>query len=571
MRGAVAVEALLAAGVRDVVLAPGSRSAPLALALAAAERRGALRLHVRIDERSAGYLALGLAKGTPGDRMAPVAVVTTSGTAAINLHPAVVEASYGGVPLIALTADRPARLRGVGAHQTIAQVGIYAGEVRFELDLVDAGATREPDHTANSILQAIRTAVDPVNPGPVHVNIAFDEPLVDSGFDPARHQHDAGRTMDRTFEKADASDIGLARDAEQDSWSRLLAVPHGLIIVGDTAGLPAGAVGADRIAELSLSTGWPIVAEPSASAANLPEALAHGSLLLGDPHFMAEGRPEIVVSIGRIGLHRSVMRLLPSVSHHIVVDPRPAGLRCDPLGTATFIARALPEALSGTRGSGEWIERWRRADESLERQFRDFFDRQESLSGPLVARMVVDALSADDLFVLGPSWPMRHSAEFAARLPARCIANRGTSGIDGVVSTAWGAAMTHGGHTVALLGDLTAIYDRNGLLRAPGEVAPHLTYVVIDNDGGGIFSSLEQSDEAFAIDFERVFGTPHGDDLGLLLAGSGVEVVTVHTPDALAQALSQARLTARARIIIARCVERSVEADVVAKLRGFIS
>ena len=553
-RGVHIVRALIAGGVTDVVLAPGSRSAPLAVALSTAERMGLLRLHVRIDERSAGYLALGLAKGSRPAR--PVAVVTTSGTAAVNLHPAVVEASYGGVPLIALTADRPPRLRGVGAHQTINQVGLFASAVRAEFDLTAPASTGHADADADAVRAALAVATDVAHPGPVHLNIALDEPLVDPDFDLAAA---LGQPIPRA-----ASTFAQPLINEQ-LWDPIAQGETGLIVVGDVTGMDSAASTA-AINQFASRTGWPVLTEPSAP--QLSAGLQHGALLLGDQKFMADHHPETVVTVGRVGLHRSVMYLLRSVDRHIVVDPRPTGWYCDPFGTAKFKADALPTRWPAEPAPTVWLDQWIRADADMARQVERVLSGRALFTGPLVARKAVASLNAEDQFVIGPSWPMRHVGEAGGHISAHCIANRGTSGIDGIISTTWGAALRHGGYTLALIGDLTSVYDRNGLLGAPGEEQPHLTYLVVDNDGGGIFHSLEQAAPQFAACFERVFGTPRGYGVAQLLATPGVSVTTVHDTAELDATLAQCRAVTGVHIVVAQCEERSVEADVVTMLRN---
>lgn len=551
-RGVYIVRALIAGGVTDVVLAPGSRSAPLAVALSTSERLGLLRLHVRMDERSAGYLALGLAKGSRPAR--PVAVVTTSGTAAVNLHPAVVEASYGGVPLIALTADRPPRLRGVGAHQTINQVGLFASAIRAEFDLT--AATSNADADADAVRAALAVATDVAHPGPVHLNIALDEPLVDPDFDLAAA---LGQPIPRS-----ASTLAQPQMGEQ-LWDAIAQGETGLIVVGDVTGMDSAASAA-AINEFAARTGWPVLTEPSAP--QLLVGLRHGALLLGDQKFMADHHPETVVTVGRVGLHRSVMSLLRSVHRHIVVDPRPTGWYCDPFGTAKFKADALPARWPAEPAPTVWLDQWIRADADMSRQVEQVLSGRAPFAGPLVARKAVASLNAEDQFVIGPSWPMRHVGEAGGHIRAHCIANRGTSGIDGIISTTWGAALRHDGYTLALIGDLTSVYDRNGLLGAPGEEQPHLTYLVVDNDGGGIFHSLEQAAPQFAADFERVFGTPRGYGVAQLLATPGVSVTTVHDTAELHTTLVQCRAVNGVHIVVAQCEDRSVEADVVTTLRN---
>ncbi|MHC8496016.1 MAG: 2-succinyl-5-enolpyruvyl-6-hydroxy-3-cyclohexene-1-carboxylic-acid synthase, partial [Actinomycetes bacterium] len=484
----------------------------------------------------------------------PVAVVTTSGTAAVNLHPAVVEASYGGVPLIALTADRPPRLRGVGAHQTINQVGLFASAIRAEFDLT--AATSNGDADADAVRAALAVATDVAHPGPVHLNIALDEPLVDPDFDLAAA---LGQPIPRS-----ASTLAQPQMGEQ-LWDAIAQGETGLIVVGDVTGMDSAA-SAVAINEFAARTGWPVLTEPSAP--QLLVGLQHGALLLGDQKFMADHHPETVVTVGRVGLHRSVMSLLRSVHRHIVVDPRPTGWYCDPFGTAKFKADALPARWPAEPAPTVWLDQWIRADADMARQVEQVLSGRAPFAGPLVARKAVASLNAEDQFVIGPSWPMRHVGEAGGHIRAHCIANRGTSGIDGIISTTWGAALRHGGYTLALIGDLTSVYDRNGLLGAPGEEQPHLTYLVVDNDGGGIFHSLEQAAPQFAADFERVFGTPRGYGVAQLLATPGVSVTTVHDTAELHTTLVQCRAVNGVHIVVAQCEDRSVEADVVTTLRN---
>jgi len=553
VRARAIVAELLAAGVTDAVLAPGSRSAPIALALAAAERAGCLRLHVRADERSAGYLALGLAK-VPGR---PVPVLTTSGTAAVNLHPAVVEASHSGVPLIAVTADRPPALRATGANQTIDQVGLFGGAPRWsaEVDVDGAAAVR------SIVGRALAVATDERFPGPVHLNVPFPGPLVpepgDEGWTPDRQDRPRVRApRPRAATAVTLDDVLVERsDAER-----------GLIVVGDTADLAVP----DLVRDLAAATAWPVISEPTGGCTALPGAVHHGSLLAADPDWRLRSIPDVVVTIGRIGLSRGVADLVARAGVHVAVDPRPLSHLADPTRTARIVLAEVPQA--HPRPAGAWQEHWRRGDAVVSALVAGL-DAGAPLAGPSVMRAVAQGLSAADLLVLGASWPVRHAATFAGPLQCRTIANRGTSGIDGVVSMAWGAALAHrgetGGSTICVLGDLTAIYDRNGLLAAPGEVAPPLTLVVIDNDGGGIFSTLEQGDPRFARDFERVFGTPHGADLADLLAAPGVDVRRVGDIGGLRAALDAP--ADGVRIIIAACRTRPEERALVAGFQERVS
>ena len=547
-RVAVAVvEELIASGVRDVVLAPGSRSAPLALALADAERQGLVRLHLRIDERSAAYLALGLARGSGS----PAVVVTTSGTAAVNLHPAIVEAAYSGVPLIALTADRPGAMRGSGANQTIDQRGLYGSDVVTWVDLegLEERALRE------AVTRTLDLAVAE-RPGPAHLNVPFAEPLVSAG------DHAIGAVSVRAREpRAPRQRPSLASLLPDD-----VDVTRGLLIVGDFDDREV----LDDAAQLAQALGWPVISEPSGNLSSHPLALRHGPMLLGSASGL-DLAPDVVVSVGRVGLHRSVSAVIRSAHAHIAVDVPPRLGRVDALRTAREVIETVPLADAGAPDPA-WSARWEAADEVAATVVAGALGADE-LTGPSVARLVAQHAGADDLLVIGPSWPVRHVSSYAGPLRAACIGNRGTSGIDGVVSTAWGAAVAHADRqpaatTYALVGDLTALYDRNGLLAPASESRPRLDYVVIDNDGGGIFSSLEQGAPDFARDFERVFGTPHGGDLGVLLAAPGIEVVVVDTAEGLRTVLSGG--AEGVRVIVARCSPRSAEAELIRAVQSAV-
>lgn len=536
------VEALLAAGVTDVVVCPGSRSAPLALTLADAERHGLVRLHVRVDERSAAYLALGLARGSGR----PVAVVTTSGTAAVNLHPAIIEAAYSGVPLVAVTADRPGALRGSGANQTIDQRALYGDDVVTWSDL--EGMTESATRAA--VASALDLAV--TQPGPIHLNVPFAEPLVAAG----QHSTDA----------VAVHDVVAASPAESIALDTLVPpgvdLARGLLIAGDFD----DEVTREAAGRLATAMGWPAISEPSGNLSSHPQALKHGPLLLG----RAADRdlsPDVVVTVGRVGLHRSVSAVIRAARAHIAVDVPPRLGRVDPLRTASVVVEAVPNVVDAAPDPA-WGARWSAADDVAERVVADILD-VGPLSGPVVARVVAQHAGSDDLLVVGPSWPVRHVSSYAGSLAATCIGNRGTSGIDGVMSTAWGAALTRSsGTTYAVVGDLTAIYDRNGLLAPASEPWPRLDYVVIDNDGGGIFSSLEQGAPEFAADFERVFGTPHGADLSSLLAAPGIEETTVDSAAGLRSALE--RPATGVRVIVARCAARADEADLIRSVQSAV-
>lgn len=539
------VEELLAAGMTDVVVCPGSRSAPLALTLADAERRGFVRMHVRIDERSGAYLALGLAKISGR----PVAVVTTSGTAAVNLHPAIVEAAYSGLPLVAITADRPGAVRGSGANQTIDQRGLYGVDV---VDGVDLTTVSEAD------LRATVTALIDASVslhGPVHLNVPLAEPLVGPG------EHGIGAvTVRSTPNSPAASPVSL-----ESLLPSGVNAARGILIAGDFDDEQMR----QALGRLADVMGWPIISEPSGNLSGHPQALQHGPLVLSS--FTATREvPDVVMTVGRIGLHRPEIELLRTARVHIAVDVPPRLGRVDPAQTAHIVVDAVPEPRGGS--DPEWLRAWRAADDRAARAL-DSAAGSGSFTGVDVARIVAQHAGADDLLVIGASFPVRHVSAYGGALRAHCIGNRGTAGIDGVISTAWGAALAHAdqhplGMTYALVGDLTALYDRNGLLAGPSEQLPRLTYIVVDNDGGGIFSTLEQGAPAFAEDFERVFGTPHAGDLVALLAAPRVRIEAVASTMELREALTAP--STGVRVVVARCASRGEESAHVSRMNAAV-
>jgi 2-succinyl-5-enolpyruvyl-6-hydroxy-3-cyclohexene-1-carboxylate synthase len=488
----VLVDELVRGGVREAVLAPGSRNAPLAFALHAADRDGRLRLHVRIDERTAGFLALGLAKASGR----PVPVVTTSGTAAVNVHPAVVEADYSRVRLVVLTADRPVELRGTGANQTIDQVRLYGESVRWFRDL-----SVDSDPTVASWRRVVDHALGQGQAGPVHLNIAFREPLVPDG-DPSWPA-----PLDPLIDRADT---GGRRD-----WG-YVDLPAGgrtVVVAGDQA--LADARG------LAEAGGWPLLAEPSSGHRAGPTALATYRLWLD----ALGGDVERVVVAGRATLSRPVTNLLARGDVEVV------RLRDD--------ART-PKVVGSA--DEDWLRHWQEADRAA-RAAVDQVLAAEPVSGPAVARLLAGLVPPRGLIVAGSSSSIR-DLDLADpwEEPPLVLANRGASGIDGTVSTAVGAALAHqhrsGGRAYALVGDLTFLHDSNGLVIGPDEPRPDLTVVVVNDDGGGLFTLLEQGAPEHAEVFERVFGTPHGVDLEALCRSTSTSYARPGSLDDVARELS---------------------------------
>jgi 2-succinyl-5-enolpyruvyl-6-hydroxy-3-cyclohexene-1-carboxylate synthase len=545
------VRALVAAGVREVVLCPGSRSSALAYAVAAAERAGDLRLHVRVDERSAGFLALGLAKVS----RCPAVVITTSGTAVANLHPAVLEAHHARVPLVVLSADRPAELRGTGANQTTLQSGLFAGAVRDEADLAPetaaadlvgrvtgavaaarglpavAGARGLPGAVADArgfpgAVAEARGLPAANLAGPAHLNVQFREPLV-----------------------PDLADLGLATPAPSlrpDPPGRSLSQPEPaaqpatgvdlpartLVVLGDLPTLDD----ARAVLDWADLQGLPVVAEPFGPH---PRAgvVRHGVLVVGVEGFVSAHEPEALVLVGRPTLSRPISRLLRRPGPALfVVD---AGLELDVPGRAsTRLSYASLRASTVGGDASSWRAAWLGAGE----QVAAAIDAAPPAwgTGPGVARVLARSFPAGALVFLGSSNTPR-DLDIAATVgaPLDLVASRGLAGIDGCVSTAVGLALAAPGRPAhAVLGDLTFLHDSGGLLIGPEEHRPDLTIVVANDDGGGIFATLEPGEPERAADFERLFGTPTGTDLAALCRAHGVGHTEAATPEALTAALA---------------------------------
>jgi 2-succinyl-5-enolpyruvyl-6-hydroxy-3-cyclohexene-1-carboxylate synthase len=500
----VVVDELIRGGVRDVVLCPGSRNAPLAFALHDADRSGRLRLHVRIDERTAGYLAIGLSIAAG----APVCVAMTSGTAVANLGPAVVEANYARVPLIVLSANRPYEMLGTGANQTMEQLGYFGTQVRTTISLGLAEEAPERLEALNATWRSATcrvlvaaTGARSANAGPVHFDIPLREPLVPDG-EPHGTVTPPGRPGGKpwTYTPPVTFDQPLDIDLSADT----------VVIAGHGAGTHP------NLAAL------PTVAEPTApcppGGANPLHPLA--LMLL---------RPRQVIMLGRPTLHRPVSSLLadPEVPvYALTTGPRWPDVSGNSQATGTRAVTA------GTPGP-EWLRRCAEANGRAVAAVRGQLAAHPLTTGLHVAAAVADVLRPGDQLVLGASNPVRDAALVGLSTDGILVrSNRGVAGIDGTVSTAIGAALAHErngsagrpSRTVALIGDLTFVHDSSGLLIGPTEPTPaHLTIVVSNDNGGGIFELLEQGDPRFSDVSSRIFGTPHDVDVGALCRAYHVE------------------------------------------------
>ncbi|MFI1768396.1 2-succinyl-5-enolpyruvyl-6-hydroxy-3-cyclohexene-1-carboxylic-acid synthase [Streptomyces sp. NPDC020800] len=482
---AVVADELAQCSVTDAVISPGLHSGLLAAAL---YDHPLLRLHVRIDERSAGFLALGLARA--GDR--PAVVTCTSGTAAANLYPAVLEARHARVPLIVVTTDRRPMWRGTGANQTTDQTRMFGQATSFfaELDSVpgDAATIRY----WRSVLS--RAVAEAAAGGPVQINLTLPDPLENTAQPggPDRLRPESG-------ERRPA--VRITRTPPQ---PEPLEVPaRGVVVAGDAAADPQAAV---AFAE---QAGWPLLAEPQSGARQGPNAVTTYGYLLAHPGFRALAAPELVVSVGRPGVNLALLDFLGSAPRLVVVDPGHDW--ADPARTATRVVSRLG-APRQPESDPDWLRLWQDADKAALETLDRTLD-EGGLTEARVARDLTAALPSGSLLFAGSSMPVRDvERTMRPRSDLRVLANRGLSGIDGAVSSALGAAYAHqrsgAGRAVALLGDLSLLHDQNGLLTGAAPERPDLTLVVINNDGGGIFSMTPRTAPSDC--FETVFGTPHG-------------------------------------------------------------
>ncbi|AXK45831.1 2-succinyl-5-enolpyruvyl-6-hydroxy-3-cyclohexene-1-carboxylic-acid synthase [Brachybacterium saurashtrense] len=515
--------ALAGLGLREAVLAPGSRSAPLVYALAAGEVDGRIRAHVRIDERAAAYTALGIGRHDPAR---PAAVVTTSGTATAHLHAAVMEAHHSRIPLLVLTADRPAELREVGANQTTRQAGLFGSLVRLAVDLpapaAEAASATELRTAVSTAARALAVATGE-HPGPVHLNLSFRDPLVPRPLPAEPGPAPARIVLTRRTRPAPPTPEPVPVDART------------VVVAGDGAGAAA--------AELAERHHLPLLAEPMSGA-------RHGTTLVpGHPALLREVmaddrhplRPSRALVLGRPTLSRSVVGALLGAEdvEVIVVDPGP-----DWPDVARRAQRVVPAAVGEETGPVDLPARqrhlaaWRTAATAAAAALPDSWQRRAALA-------VWEASTAQDVLVLGSSSLVRDLEQHAGTTRARVIANRGLAGIDGTTAMAGGIALAQEraatgapGRVRLLVGDLTALHDLTGLLVGPEEPRPALDVIVVDDGGGRIFSGLEHAAAPPAL-LRRFFTTPHGADIAAAATALGAPAQLL-PPSALPAALSAA-------------------------------
>jgi 2-succinyl-5-enolpyruvyl-6-hydroxy-3-cyclohexene-1-carboxylate synthase len=538
---ATLVDEWVRGGVAHAVVSPGSRSTPLALALV---EDGRLAVHVHHDERSAGFLALGI--GLSSGR--PAVVLTTSGTAAAELHPAVVEADLAAVPMLVCTADRPAELRAVGAPQAIDQDHLFGRSARWFHDPGVADAVVA--HRWRALAARAHAEATGTVPGPVHLNLPFREPLLGTaGSLPP------GRPDGRPWA---ARPPGPGGPVVAPVSAGGLAGRRGVVLAGGHSGDP------EHVEAVAGALGWPVLADPRAGARR-PSAVvvAHGDALLRSTEAATALRPEVVLRLGDLPASRVVGEWVAASGAEEVVAAGP-GRWLDPHGTASVVvdgtagavvaawAEHLVDEVAGPVDRGAWLERWRRADAAVGSALADVLAGADGPTEPGVARAVLAGLPDAARLVVASSMPIRDLEWYAPpRAGVEVLANRGANGIDGVTSTAVGVALATGGPTALLIGDVAFLHDVNGLLGAAGR-AIDLVVVVVDNDGGGIFSFLPQVDAVPDARFEQLFGTPHGLDLVAVASAHGVPARAVATEAELATALEGAVSEGGVRVLVVR-------------------
>ena len=570
------VDELARAGVTDACLAPGSRSAPVALALA--EHPG-IRVHVHLDERSAAFFALGAAKRSGR----AVVALCTSGTAAANFHPAVLEADLARVPLLVLTADRPPELRGTGANQATDQLKLFGSAVRW---FCEAGVpAEEPGAGRYWRSLASRAWAEATGPpaGPVHLNLAFADPLVPPAVEGEARL--AGEPMEGRAGGAPwtATPAGVRSAAPGDVAELAEAVranPRGLLVAGWGADLDLAAVDA-----FAAAAGWPVLADPLSGARRGTAAISTYDGLVRAPRFAAAHRPSLVVRVGGAPTSKALTAWLDESIPQVLVDPsegwadpaRAASLRLIADSSGLLAATTALLTDNGPRpggGSGappapgarpapgagaspfgdpaspwllEWLEAERLAREAIDGLLDEWAEPFEGR----VARDLVGWVPAGGTLVVGSSMPVRDLDAFARpREGLRFVANRGLSGIDGFVATTLGVAAAGDEPVVALCGDLTLLHDASSLLGAAGR-SRGAVLVVVDNDGGGIFSFLPQAQLPGDL-FEPLFGTPHGLDLTVLAAAARVPARVVEKAADLVPALDAALDGGGTQLVVVR-------------------
>ncbi len=571
------VDELFRNGVRIVTLSPGSRSTPLALAALA---HPGLEARVLLDERSAGFFALGVAKASG----VPAAVVTTSGTAVVELSPAVTEAAYSSIPLVVLSADRPFELYDTGAAQTIDQTAVFAGFIR-QHRFIDAGAPASLDRLRATISRAVLVSRGLGGPlGPVHLNVSFREPLVVPSAGAVEPL--AGRAGSLPwYATVDLDDVVEARSFAQ----MLLGTKRGLVVVGECDH-------SEAVFAISELLGWPTMVDPRSGMARRSRyAISYQDSFLRVPELLDQLLPEVVLYFGRPQASRTLSEYLDVISSPYREGStriyRSGDRATDPNGTAAgFVLGPLErlvaelsqaEMLGGLGVDQGFAARYLRIDNVCDAEVR-----ASQLDGTLgveikVARVLVESLSSTDLLFASASMPMRDLEFFSGSKPdyPRVLENRGANGIDGVLASFVGAALANerggfGGIGVLAIGDLAFLYDAS-FLRELAKLEIAVLIVVIDNNGGGIFSFLPQNRETSTEVFEEIFGTPHGVDLAKIAQAYSIVCHTDAEVEDLPDAIADLRRSRKSRVMIIQsdrganlAAHRDINAQIALALRA---
>lgn len=540
------IQALRASGVREFVLSPGSRNTPLSLELAAAEKRGELRLHVRIDERTAAFLALGLSKAGG----APAAVVSTSGTAVANFSPAVVEAASSLTPLAVVTANRPLGVLGTGANQTVAQLGIFGPFARSAVHLDDQ-RPEAWDDTLTRATTALRGA--PEGPGPVQIDLGLTPPLV-----PTNEQRTSRDVTTTAGIEQDAAPVCAGAISPHPELSVSLP-PRTLVVVAECDEMLAHSA-----VRAALDAGFPVHIEAgTALAVAEPGCLRAGAFLLRSA-LLEQARPEHLLVVGRPTLSRAIPALAAAVATTVVADDPSL---TNPLQTGSPALQGSRLRIRGECDPG-FAATWHRADDRA----AAVLDAESEAGFDAGAVTALVAGSAPDLLVVASSNPIRDLDERARRRRQRVLVNRGAAGIDGLLSTAIGGALAiqaaePAASATLLVGDLAFLHDHTALMIGPAEPRPDLTIVVVNNDGGAIFASLEQGAPEHAEHFERVFGTPTGVRIESLCAATSTPYIRCSNRAELERALGQVTTGIRVvEVLVSRDGERERRAALTARV-----
>jgi len=527
------VDELVRCGMRHAVTSPGSRNAPLALTLAARDELDCVSV---IDERAAGFMALGMAKASGR----PVAVTCTSGTAAANLAPAVHEAWQARVPLIVLTADRPPELREVGAGQAIDQVNLYGTAAKWFVEVGNhEDGRRTAEHFRALACRAFWTAAG-ARPGPVHLNLSLRDPL-----DPGASEMDAsewagrygGLPWTRLREHPPAPD---ANDVQRLA-ARIAEAPRGAIVCG-----PVGGQVAEPVARLAEQSGWPVLAEPTSGVRcgehDRSHVVAGYDVLLRDEAFAVTHAPDLIVRVGDAPTSKPLRAWMAAVSQ-VVLDPY--GAWHEPTRTAELMLHAEPAAacdaiataleMRAGPSPGHWLEEWRQADALV----APALAKAPEPSEPRAYAAAAPALEPGALVWMASSMPVRDVEAFWPAGPTRTrfLANRGANGIDGTIASAAGAARATGAPTLVLTGELALLHDIGGLLAAR-RAGVALTVLCVDNGGGGIFDFLPVAGSADRAAYEAHVATPAGLDLETLSALAAMAYRPVNTDDEIRAAVA---------------------------------